>query len=275
MYLNKILFLVLFLTSHLVAFGQADPTDPSSPNYRGANAVVDKFTGTLGATVGQGYDEFSEAFGIYTFSGNYILDTGSLTLNAEYTHPLDGDTDNLNNWQLEDLEIVYNAPSLKPVEFGARKINLRPRYALFAPTSNASSKAGLRVRAVASLIEYTSISRFTFILSQSLSLSRHQFETVDQSGTIKNTPVSLSLAASIRATLIKNLMLTGTAFVVNSWAYDADYIPLTGLSSNLYYQATPTVGLTAFVSWRDRVLTNNSVFDDDASRMGLGIVKSF
>lgn len=225
--------------------------------------------------MGTGFDQFSESFGAYSFSGSYAIGSSSFTLNAEYLHPLDGDTDDTNSWRFDDIDLVWNAPALKPITIGSQNINLAPRLTYRAPISGTSQNARSYGTLIGTLIGVTNVGRFSFILSPRVNLSYHEFETADEIGEVKNSPVAASLVGAIRVTILRNLFLTGTAFYHHGWAYDFSSIPVNGASTNIYYQATPKVGLTAFASWRDRVYTNNSAFDDDASTMGLGVITNF
>lgn len=265
---------LLFFSS--LCYGQTDPNDPASPNYKGKKQVyVKKFFASVGASAGRGFDEFSESYGFYSFSGSYAFGKSSVTLNADYSHPLDGDTDDTRVWRMSDLEVVWNAPAFKPLTVGVKNISLVPRLTYRIPNSETSRYAGSYGSVVGNLISVLNMGRFSFILSPRLTLSYHEFETADAAGFTKNSPVSVALVGTVRATVIKNLYLSGTVFAHQGWTYDLSTVPVTGMSSNIYYQATPTMGLTAFVSWRDRVYSNNSLFDDETSSMGLGVIASF
>ncbi len=266
----------LLLGSFQAIAQSTDPNDPTSPNYKGKLKTYEKkFSGSAGISFGTGFDEFSESFGIYNFSGNYALGASSITINAEYAHPLDGDAENERRWEFEDLDIVWNAPAFKPVEISGQKINLVPRLNYRAPISGTSQDASTYGTITGTLIGSTNVGRFTFILSPRLALSHFEFETADQDGFVKNVPVAAIMVGAIRMTVIKNLFLTTSAFYYGGWDYDGNSVPVNGVSGNLYYQLNPKVGLTAFAGWRDRVFSNNSLFDSETSSMGLGVITNF
>lgn len=262
------------------AFAQTDPNDPSSPNYRGKNKVYTrKFTGAAGAAFGRGLDQYDEAFGSYSFSGNYALNRSSITVNLGYKNPLDGDTDNRRDagqgWMFEDVGIVWNAPLMNPIVISGQSISLAPRLSYRAPVSFASRDAGSYGSVTGALIGSTSVDRFTFILSPRATVSYHDYETRDVAGFVKNRPFGLTLVSSIRALVIKNLYLSGTGFLYNAWDYNFGAQAATGLSSNVYYQASKNIGLTAYITWSDLTRSNNVLFDDDRSEMGLGLISTF
>lgn len=266
----------LLLASFNTFAQSTDPNDPTSPNYKGKLKTYEKkFSGSAGISFGTGFDEFSESFGVYNFSGNYALGKSSITVNAEYAHPLDGDAENRRRWMFEDLDIVWNAPAFKPVEISGQKINLVPRLNYRAPISGTSRDASSYGSLTATLIGSTNWGRFTFILSPRLTVSHFEFETADQDGFVKNVPVAAIMVGAIRMTVIKNLYLTTSAFYYGGWDYSSNSVPVNGVSGNLYYQLNQKVGLTAFAGWRDRVFSNNSLFDDETSSMGLGVITSF
>ncbi len=276
-FLKQITLASFLLLSFQSAFSQStDPNDPTSPNYKGkSKAYVKKFSGSAGMSFGTGFNVLSESFGNYNFSGNYSLGKSSITLNAEYNHPLDGNTDDIRQWQFEDLEVVWNAPSLNPVTIKGQVINFAPRLSYRAPVSQTSQYSSTYGALTQTLIASTNLGRFTFIFSPRVTLSYHQFETADKDGFTKNIPFAAILAGAIRATVIKNVYLTVSGFYYNGWDYDSNSVPVNGASGNIYYQVNPKLGLTAFAGWRDRVFTNNALFDSQTSSMGLGVITSF
>ncbi len=271
-----IVTIAIFSLSTAICFGQADPNNPTSPNYRGkSSGPQKKYFATLGASMGRGFDEFAESVGTYNFSGSYVAGDSSFTLNADYIHPLDGDTDDTQPWRFEDVEIVWNAPALNPIKVADRSINLVPRLTYRAPVSGTSRAANSFGSLEGNLIALMNVGRFAFILSPRISLSYHEFETADEAGEIKNVPVAATLVTAVRMSVINNLFFTVSAFAQHGWDYDFGSAPVNGAASNLYYQVTPKWGLQAFVSWRDRVYTNNSLFDDETSELGLGLIANF
>lgn len=271
------LILVSLLLTTTICLGQADPNDPTSPNYKGKTSAVQrqKYTATISSTFGRGINEFSESFGAYSFSGGYNLKKSSLTMNVDYRHPLDGDTDDTRQWRFDDVEMIWNAPALKPREVGGQKINFLPRLIYRAPVSETSQYASSYGSLIGTLVSMTNYGRFSFILTPQLHMSYHEFETADVAGFTNNVPLALAMSATVRMMVIKNLFITGSTFYYQGYDYDFGSQPTNGLSGNIFYQATPKLGLVAYTSWRDRVYSNNSLFASETSAMGFGLLTTF
>lgn len=271
---TNLLLLISFWSLVAVA---SDPNDPTSPNYRKSleKVVKDRWSFSVLAQAGRAMQEFSEAYAYYEASATYLLDEGSLTLSAGYSHPTDFDTANRDPWEWSDPSITYSSPVIYKFAVGESQFNVNSRVSYLAPVSGTSRNARSYGMMLGTLNAITSYGRFTFIASPTLFLGYHQYETADVFGYVRNSPVSLRLMGTVRAQIWKGLSGTFSGFVMNSWDYSADSRATQGVSSNIIYQVNNKFSVMAYASWRDRVITNNSLFDDDTVQTGLGAFYMF
>lgn len=270
--------LICILAMTLPSLAQSnDPNDPSSPNYKKSvtKQVKDRWMFSVMGQTGRAMQEFSETYMYYAVTGTYLLDKGSLTFTADYSHPLDLDTPDKDPWELGDPSVTYNSPSLFGFKFLGQDVNVVSRVSYLAPVSSTSQDTSSYGMLVGTLNAVASTGRFTFIASPSLLLSYHGYETADEFGFSPNYPVMARLGGTVRAQIWKNLSATATGYMQNAWAYQGQSILIQGMSSNLIYQVRPDTTLLAFVSWRDRMVTTNSLFDDDTVQTGLGLIYMF
>ena len=255
----------------------SDPNDPTSPNYRKSieKVVKDRWSLSVMTQAGRAMQEFSETYVYYAASATYLLDKGSLTFSADYIHPLDLDTANKDPWELGDPSLTYTSPLLFGFSVGKSKFNVSSRVTYLAPVSGTSRNASSFGMVAGTLNAVTSKGRFTFIAAPTLFLSYHRYETADVFGYNRNNPVSLRLMGTVRAQVWKEISATLSGFVMNSWDYSGTARLIQGLSSNVIYQINPQFSVLAFASWRDRVITTNSLFDDDTVQTGLGAIYMF
>lgn len=255
----------------------SDPNDPTSPNYRKSleKVVKDRWALSMMAQAGRAMQEFSETYVYYAATASYLLDEGSLTFSADYIHPLDLDTANKDPWELGDPSVTYNSPMLFNFSLGNTKVNVLSRLSYLAPVSGTSRNTSSYGMVIGTLNAIASKGRFTFIASPSLLLSYHQYETADVFGYSPNSPVSARMTGTIRGQVSRGLSATVSGFIMNSWDYNGTGRLIQGVSSNLIYQVNKDFSVLAFASWRDRVITTNSLFDDDTVQTGLGAIYMF
>lgn len=274
--LNKYTVL-LILSLGVMTAKASDPNDPTSPNYRKSleKVVKDRWSLSLMSQAGRALQEFSETYVYYAASATYLLDKGSLTFSADYIHPLDLDTANRDPWELGDPSLTYTSPMLFDFNVGSAKFNVMSRVTYLAPVSGTSRNSSTYGMLAGTLNAITSKGRFTFIAAPTLFLSYHQYETADVWGYNRNNPVSLRMMGTVRAQVSRAVSATFSGFLMNSWDYSGESRMTQGVSSNVIYQVNQQFSVLAFASWRDRVITTNSLFDDDTVQTGLGAIYMF
>lgn len=277
--LNKIFKLLaatgVVLCMGSLAFAQADPYDPSSPNYVGNKAKVKrpKYNASISASAFRGLDEFAEEGAYYEgVIGTYLNKNLRGDVTVGYSHPLDLDAERTDRWELEDVTLRLLRPSIWKSDSKAQNLSLIGAMRL--PTSGTSQDSGLYSSAAVTAQYTYRLKRFTFAAAPRLGLSLHEFETTDEAGFLKNSPVSLGVGGSVRYGITSKLGVVAAARITNLWDYDFNSRNVQTVAGSVQYAVNKKVFLVLSGRWRDRVITNNSLFDDDASSVALTMVYS-
>lgn len=252
------------------AFAQSDPYDPSSPNYVGNKAKVKlpKWNANIEASLLRGFDKLSEEAAYYQALVGYSFSKslkGNVMLG--YSHPLDGDAENPDRWQLEDVRLQLTNPSIWKSESKAQNLSLVGSLSL--PTSTTSQNAGQIFSSSIGARFSHRWSKFTFLASPRLVASWHQYETRDQDGYVKNSPLGLSFGLTLRYAVSRKAALLTGASLYSAFDYDFGNKNVQTVFGAVQYTLTKKSYLVLSARWRDRILSNNSLFDDDASMASL------
>lgn len=261
---------VFFLTIGALgskSFAQsADPYDPNSPNYVGNKAAISipKWNLNVSASTFRGQDEFSET-GLYYqgVAGYRFNDKLRGDVSVDYTHTSDLDAENPDRWQFEDVTLRLLNPSFFKNE--DRSFNLSLIGAVDLPTSGTSLNAGLYSRLRLSMQATKRWKRLTFAAVPTLGLSWHEFESSDRDGFIKNTPITAGLSLSTRYAFSSKLGALGALSYTELFDYDFQTQGVQSVSGSIQYLVSQKLFTSFTYRWRDRVITNNSLFDDDAT----------
>lgn len=257
----------MFAASQVIA--QTDPYDPSSPNYVGKTKgkakkrKYPKITGSVAATFFSGIEENSEPGLVYDgVAGFKISEKYNGSIGLSYSHPTDFTADRPDRWEFEDVRIRIMRPSVWQSESKKQRLNLYGTF--YLPTSGTSQDASLyssaRLRA-----QFThSYRRFLFSASPTLALAYHEYETADEAGFVKNSPLGLSFGLSARFQASRRLGLNLGASLYSYVDYDFNNYNVETISTSADFAVTKKTYLAAGFRWRDRRITNNSLFDEDA-----------
>lgn len=256
-------------------WAQADPYDPSSPNYVGNKAKVKRprFNGSMSATAFRGLDEFAEEGAYYEgVLGFYVNDNLRGDVTVGYSHPLDLDAARTDRWEFEDVSLRLLKPSVWKSDSKAQ--NLALIGSLRVPTSGTSGDSGLYSAARVSAQYSYRFGKFTLAVVPSLGLSLHEFETADEAGFIKNAPLSLGASSSLRYSITRKLGIVAGLGLTSLYDYDFNNRNIQNVSGSIQYAVNNKTFLVLGMRWRDRIITNNALFDDDASAATLTLVYS-
>jgi hypothetical protein len=250
----------------------ADPYDPNSPNYVGNKAKIKrpKWSAAVSSTVFQTQDEAAETGLYYDAVVGYYFNKklrGDVTMG--YSHTADFDAENPDQWEFEDISLRLLMPNIWKSKSGGWSSTLITRLDL--PTSNTSLNAGQLSRLRATLQTTTRWKKFTFAIIPTLGLAWHEFETQDRDGFVPNSPLSLSMAATARYAVTRKIGLVAAAGYTSLFDYDFETRNIQVLSGSLQYLVNKKVFTALNFRWRDRVLTNNSLFDDDANLLSFSV----
>ena len=250
----------------------ADPYDPNSPNFVGNKTKIKrpKWNAAISSTVFRTQDEAAETGLYYDAVIGYYFNKklrGDVTIG--YSHTTDFDAANPDAWEFEDISLRLVSPSIWKSEnrkWSATWIN---RFDL--PTSNTSQNAGQLGRLRSTMQTVTRWNKFTFAVIPTLGLAWHEFETTDRDGFVKNSPLGLSLSASARYAFTRKIGFVVAGGYTTLFDYDFDTTNVQAITGSLQYLVNKKLFTSINFRWRDRVLTNNSLFDDDTNLFSLSL----
>lgn len=265
--------IVMSLGTTVVAQSTTTVSGSSTSNKNSVKIKKSKYTASISASAVRGLDEFSEESAAYEGSvGMKINKDWSAGLTVGYSHPFDFDAERTDRWELEDVELSASRVSIWKSD--SKKGNLSLGALILLPTSGTSSDSGMYSK-VSVWTSYThKVGRFTFGVTPQLVGAYHQFETTSESGFIKNSPLAVALGTSVGFKISKKWSLGAGAKVYSYFDYDFNNKNLQIFSGSLGYKATKKISLSLATAWRSRVITNNSLFDDDASSVSFTLTYS-
>lgn len=277
--LGSVLLGLIFFSFCIPALGN-DPTDPTSPNYQGAGKLKSKikkakrWRGSFTTLGFRSFDEFGET-GAY-YEGNFAYKLGkkwSTDVTVAYSHPFDLDAERSDRWEWEDVRFRLVNPSVWKSSNGRSNVALRMNYS--APVSGTSQDASSFGSVSVSAPFTYSKGRMLYILTPVLLGAYHEFETADVFGFTPNSPFGVALTGAVRVTLTKSLSLLGSSFIYTFFDYEGRNRNLTEVAASLQFKLSRKV--VGSVGWRrrDRIVTNNSFFDDDALRTSASLTYIF
>lgn len=262
------------------ALAQNDPYDPNSPNYVGKvkskekQSFWSKLNGSFGLTFFDGIKEGGEQGLIYdALVGFKVSEKARGSISMSYSHPTDLDAERPDRWEWEDLSLRLIRPSLWVSSSKKDRVNFYGTLRL--PTSGTSQDASL-YSSLSLRAQYThSFRKFIFSLSPTLVLAYHEYETADKIGFIKNSPLGLNLGASLRYQATSKLGANLSTSLYEYVDYDFNDYAVQTVAVSTDYALTSKTYLSAGIRWRDRVVTNNSLFDEDAVLAYTNLTYSF
>jgi hypothetical protein len=277
-------FLVLLAAMGIVvsmgskALAQADPYDPSSPNYVGnsSKVKVPKYNATLSATAFQsldsaGEDEFGGETGASyeVLIGRYFNKNLRGDVTIGYSHPFDLDAERPDRWEFEDVSLRLLKPSVWKSD--SKSQNLALIGSLRLPTSGTSQDASLITQARVTAQYTYRYKKWTLAATPTLSLAYHEFETADEDGFLKNSPVGITVGGSARYGFTRKLGFVAAASATSLLDYDFNTRTVQSVSGSLQYLVNQKTFVAIVARWRDLTVTNNALFDDSASLVGLNV----
>lgn len=254
------LFLLCF---GVIGHAQSDPYDPNSPNYIGKRARAPKFNAQLSAMGFRSPDEFSDTGMYYEgylgFSLTEKLKGGVI---AGYSHPTDFDAQNPKRWRFEDVQFRLIHPSYWTSKDKKARLNLSA--SLSAPTSGTSINAGMITSGQLAAQYVYSLGKVSLSLTPGITAAYHEYETQDEDGFIKNSPLGFTAGGSLRYQVFSKLGAVVGASLYNYFDYDFTNYNIQTYRASIDYSPTNKIILMVGTRWRNRVISNNSLFDEDA-----------
>jgi hypothetical protein len=232
----------------------------------------------LNATATRGLDEFADTWSsVNELSLSYRIDSKSaLGLSLGYETVLyEKDGAPFNNvdrdpgrFGVTDLEVSYTRPQIWSDKYN----RLVWTSTLSLPASRASQRNSLIADVSTSLaLRYRHNAKILITPSIGAYARQFRFDTSNAMGTQANSPVGITSGLSAAYTF--NSIFIGTIFYGQTQRYDYfdDWRTIQTAVAQLNANVTATLNLSAGYRWRDRVITNEPLFDDDRSIYYIGV----
>lgn len=230
------------------------------------------------ATATRGLDEFADTWSsVNELSLSYRLDSKSaLGLNIGYETVLyekggalfDNEDRDPGRFGVTDLDISYTRPKVWSDKYN----RLVWSSTISFPSSRASQRNSLVIEGSSSLaLRYQPNAKIIITPSLGAYYRQFRFDTSNAFGTQPNSPFGSFLGLS--GSYIINKYLIGSASYSQTLRYDffADWRVIQSAVAQLTVNATDTLNLSAGYRWRDRMITNEPLFDDDRSIYYIGV----
>lgn len=231
------------------------------------------WSGSVRTGMSKNQDEYSEYFSSTSFSLSRGLRNGkSLSISTSYSQPVSDDRDKVQRFGMGDIDISMGFDELYRFnESGSMAGSL----GFVAPASRASRNASMNGAISGSLSTSWKLpAAIRFSTSHGLTLYSYQYDTADKDGYTYNSPFGTSNGVSLGWG--KNgFRLSGSYSLYYTQNFAKTDIWVQSLASSVSYSLTKSISLALGFSWRDRILTNNSLFDDDTTVTSLSASYSF
>lgn len=230
------------------------------------------------ATATRGLDEYADTWSsVNELSLSYRIDSKSaLGLSLGYETVLYEKSgalaDNVDRdpgrFGVTDLEISYTRPQIWSDKYN----RLVWTSSLSFPSSRASQRNSLVADISTNLaLRYRHNPKILITPSVGAYARQFRFDTSNAMGTQANSPVGITTGLSAAYTF--NRIFIGTIFYGQTQRYDYfdDWRSIQTAVAQLNANVTMTLNLSAGYRWRDRVVTNEPLFDDDRSIYYIGV----
>lgn len=233
-------------------------------------------------TFARGMDEFEDTYlSITSLDLSYRVNSWSaLVLSGGYnTVALNHDGELFNNYEanpdlygLTDFSAGYSIPGVW------RNDNSSINYfgAITFPTSQTSQNATM-IGSISNSFIYRYRPNSKLILSASASavVSHFRRDDADVFGTQVNSPFGISYAIGSSYRFFNWLIGSLSYSQFQRLDYDENWDTIQTAVASLNFNVTPQVGLSTGYRYRDRIITNDEMFDDDKSLAFIGVSYAF
>ncbi|MBT4760997.1 MAG: hypothetical protein HOO06_04800 [Bdellovibrionaceae bacterium] len=227
-----------------------------------------RYSGSVNWSLSKNNDYYSDYFTDINPNLSYeVSERLSLSISSSYSQPVSQYDDKVKRHQLGDTSISMSGP----IEFkDYTSVKVSASLGLGIPTSKASNFASKRFDLSTGLSLETSISNFDVSTSHELSYSNFKYETSDATGSTYNAPFGLSNSLSISKKIgafgiSQSLALYHTKNFANST------ININIFNTSVSYTVSEKISASLSFNRKDRILTNNSYFDDDNTTISMAL----
>lgn len=271
------LLLINLMAAGTVALGMPASSRSSSIKTQSSEvlgkAPQKSWSGSLRTGMSKNQDEYSDWFSSTSASfSRTLFGKTSFSASTSYSQPVSDDQDRVKRYGIGDLNFSLSFAELYRFNDSG---TLTGSLGVTAPTSRASRKASLNGSFAGGLGSSWKLpNNFSFGTRHNVTVYSYQFDTANANGTSYNSPFGLSNGVNLGFSYKRfNLGTNYSLYYTKNYA-DTE-ITVQSVGANMGFKVTQYFSVAAGYSWRDRILTNNSLFDDDTSVTSFSAAVSF
>lgn len=228
--------------------------------------------GSLGFGSSQNQDQFSDAFMSFSADISYqISPKSSFNIQMGYSQPYSSNADVVRHYGITDTSLAYSYDLFAIETDGGNDFSVNGFFDYTVPTSETSRKASLRGAGTFGVSPSYKWSRLILSTSHSLTLNLYEYETADEFGSSYNYPYMLSNGFNFSLQIFDTLSWSSGYSLSHTKNYADTQIDIQSVSTSLSYKISKNYMVAAHYRWRDRLISNNALFDDDTSIVGMNI----
>lgn len=230
----------------------------------------------------RGFDELNDTFfSITNLSVSYRVNNWSaLSLSTGYDaialkqdgSIFNNEDPNPDRFGMTDTTISWSIPRI----WSTKSSSLNYALSLTAPTSRTSQRATLIGGAFNGLVyRYRPTGKLLLFARGGLTNNVHSKDTADVQGFERNARFGVSYGAGLSYTVLKSLIASTSYSQFQRVTYDNFTDNIQTFRVSLNYIASSQVNIFAGYRFRDTVITNDQLFDDDKSIAFMGGTYAF
>lgn len=256
-----------------------------SQGYSASEALLmgsKRWNAVVSQSFSRGIDEFDDAL-ISNTALNYsyrINKKSALVLYGEFdtiAYRQDGELFNNEDadkrrFGLSDLILGYSRPNI----WKGKKQNINYFGRIALPTSFTAQDATTIASVRNSFVyRYRPTGKLILLARALMDVNAHELDTADEFGFVVNSPFAVGWTAGASYRILSQLIAVANYSNYYRLNYNDDWDTIQTISFSMNYNVTAVAALFAGYTYRDRVVTNDDLFDDDRGLYFTGVSYAF
>ena len=231
-----------------------------------------KLHGSISTSAFNNQDQYSDGFWSVRAQLSYELqDDLQAYMDWAYLSPFTSAEEDVRQFGIRNLSVGLTK-DIYGKQFGSGlSFSLLGIGELTAPLSDTAQDAGMRGGVTGGLLTNSVYKKFILSTSHFGIYENYEYETANNLGTEYNNPYWISNGVSLTWLTTRKFNIRGGYSYAYSENFAGTPTPIQSISGAMTFIPTREFALSVFFLWRDRLLTNNDMFDDDTTRTGASI----
>jgi len=231
-----------------------------------------KLHGSISTSAFNNQDEYSDGFWSVRTQLSYELDDDlQAYVDWSYLSPFTSAEEEVRRFGVRNLSVGLTKDLFGKRYGSGLSFSLLGIAEVTAPLSETAQNAGMRGGTAAGLLTNSVYSKFIFSTSHFAIYENYEFETANAEGTEVNNPYWIINGANLTWLTTRKFNIRGGYSYWYSQNFAGTETPIQSISGAMTFIPTRDFAFSIFMLWRDRLITNNDMFDDDTTRTGASI----